>query len=167
MVAQFQLTKFREAQSLGAQFRQASVALDVQVNDADVWPYMERPATDSAPAVAYLRDHHLAMFAAGWTHWTGQALQSLFAIGNTCGGSVDQVLRVGVADRPGWRVSGRVPDQSVEDVLLVGPEGTIQGIGKAVAGQWYGYARMGPSSVTAYAVKSGTSVCPLGARELH
>ena len=172
-IVPYQAAKLRDARVLGAAFNRTAVALVVGVNDPVMWPYLDRPVTDSAPAVEYLKSHRLTIFHHDWTHWPGLPLAARFSVdagASACQGAFQEAASVDDPARPGWRVSGWARNASGggPDLIVLGDSsGHIAGVALAISGEWAGYARPGSPALTAYAVEpNGNTLCFLETRNL-
>ena len=168
-IAWYQVSEIRGAREDGVEANRASASIAVGVNDPELVPMLNYTFADLAPVVRYLKEHRLSIFRQEWTEWPGQPLAPRFSVGReatACHGGIRAMTPVSDPAGPGWRVSGwaRYASGGAPDrIVLADGSGHISGVALADSGEWDGYARAGPPSVTAYAVEpDGKSLCRLG-----
>ncbi|MDP3175461.1 MAG: hypothetical protein Q8M88_13590 [Phenylobacterium sp.] len=143
------------------------------------------PATPRELA-AFLREHRLSIFAEPRGRWTGRPLRQVLKVAprTECTGAFDAWTPAPGASGAAWRGAGwawdALADQRVKQLVLVGGDGRIVGVGAGgdnrpdvpqVVPQvdnpnvgWTASARPPKTSVTAYAVLRDGRACEIGGK---
>lgn len=165
----------------------AQAAVVADVFDEAEWKTLYHTPANMFEAVTYLRQNNLSIFSEDWTHWAGQPVKQLFALGDAhaCVGSFDEAVPIASALKPGWRVSGWGWDKRHATgpglIVFVNKDGIIKGtadqvnerpdvsrsfpyMGKGARVGWTGYvAGNQAETLTAYLLPEGSnSLCALG-----
>ena len=186
-IAIHQMSALRTVRDREANFHLGEVAVVNGVVDPAAWIQVYHTAQLALPAVDYLREHRLAIFAEEWTHWPGIALNRRFSIDrnpNACQGGFEETMAVPSPLKGGWRVSGWAWDvkegRPPQYVILGDDAGQVAGVAltgfpeepelaalsaKHTASPWTGYVSGEPRTVTAYVLESDQrSLCAIGSR---
>ena len=165
------------------------VALVDNVTDTTAWTPLYHTPRIVMDAVDYMRNHHLSIFIAEWTHWPGIPLNRRFFIDrnpDACQGRFEEAVMVASPVKPGWRATGWAWDVKAgrppHYVILADDAGQVAGVAltgfpqpsnlaalpeRYLSSPWNGYVDGRPRTITAYVLEADErSLCAIGTQTL-